>query len=97
LSFKQQKKESLGKAWEHFNTILDSSPNLALPDPILLQQFFMGLNRKTTKHLNTAVGGSFMHIVAEQGRNILMKILDDLPKEREKLLEEELQITEPEF
>jgi hypothetical protein len=82
LSFKQQKKESLGKAWERFNTILDSSPNLALPDPIL-QHFFMGLNRKTTKHLNTTAGGSFMHIAAEQGRNILMKILDDLPRERE--------------
>jgi hypothetical protein len=49
----------------------------------------MGLNKKTTKHLNTAARGSFMHITAEQGRNILMKILDDLPKEREKLLEEE--------
>jgi hypothetical protein len=36
LSYKQQKKESLGKAREHFNTILDSCPNLALLDPILL-------------------------------------------------------------
>jgi hypothetical protein len=45
----------------------------------------MGLNRKTTKHLNTTAGGSFMHITAEQGSNILIKILDDLPKEREKL------------
>jgi hypothetical protein len=96
LSFKQQKKESLGKAWECFNTILDSGPNLALPDPILLQHFFMGLNRKTTKHLNTTTRGSFMHITTEQGRNILMKILDDLPEDREKLLEEEPQIAEPE-
>jgi hypothetical protein len=38
-----------------------------------------------------------MHITAEQGSNILMKILDDLPEEREKLLEEEPQIAEPEF
>jgi hypothetical protein len=44
LSFKQQKKEFLCKAWERFNTILDSGPNLALLDPILLQYFFMGLN-----------------------------------------------------
>jgi hypothetical protein len=63
--------------------ILFTIPNLALSDPILLQYLFMGLNRKTTKHLNTTTGGSFMHITAEQGRNILMKILDDLPKERE--------------
>jgi 23S rRNA maturation mini-RNase III len=44
----------------------------------------MVLDRKTTKHLNTVAGGSFMHITAEQGRNILMKILDDLPEERER-------------
>jgi hypothetical protein len=57
----------------------------------------MGLNRKTIKHRNTAAGGWFLHITTEQGRNILMKILDDLPKEREKLLEKEPQIAEPEF
>jgi hypothetical protein len=46
LTFKQKEKESLGKAWECFNSPLNSSPNLAVPDPILLQHFFMGLNRK---------------------------------------------------
>jgi hypothetical protein len=30
-----------------------------------------------------------MHVSAEKGRSILMKILADLPEEREKLLEEE--------
>jgi hypothetical protein len=49
----------------------------------------MGLTRKTIEYLNMAVGGSFMHVSAEKGRSILMKILADLPKEREKLLEEE--------
>jgi hypothetical protein len=47
----------------------------------------MGLARKTIEHLNTALGGSFIHVSAEQGRIILMKILQDLPEEREKLLE----------
>jgi hypothetical protein len=54
----------------------------------------MGLTRKTIEYLNTAAGGSFMHISAEKGRSILMKILQDLPKEREKLLEEESQLAE---
>jgi hypothetical protein len=40
----------------------------------------MGLTRKTIEHLNTAIGGSFMHVPAEKGRSILMKILADLPK-----------------
>ena len=37
-----------------------------------------------------------MHVSAENGRSILTKILQDLPEEREKLLEEESQIAEPE-
>jgi hypothetical protein len=35
-----------------------------------------------------------MHVSAEKRRSILMKILQDLPEEREKLLEEESQIVE---
>jgi hypothetical protein len=37
-----------------------------------------------------------MHVSTGQGRSILTKILADLPKEREKLLEEESQLAEPE-
>ena len=96
LTFKQKKKESLSKAWERFNTLLNSGPDRTIPEPILLQHFFMGLTRKTIEYLNTAVGGSFMHVSAEKGRSILTKILQDLPEEREKLLEEESQLAKPE-
>jgi hypothetical protein len=54
----------------------------------------MGLTRKTIEYLNTAARGSFMHVSTEKGRSILTKILQDLPKEREKLLEEESQLVE---
>jgi hypothetical protein len=43
-----------------------------------------------------ALGGSFMHVSTEKRRSILTKILQDLPEEREKLLEEESQLAEPE-
>jgi len=50
----------------------------------------MGLNRKTTKLLNTASGGSFLHVSANAGRSILTKILEHIPEEEEdKPLEEE--------
>ena len=39
LSFKQKKKESLGTAWERFNTLINTSPYVAVQDPILLQHF----------------------------------------------------------
>jgi hypothetical protein len=36
-----------------------------------------------------------MHVSTEKGRTILTKILANLPKEREKMLEEESQIAKP--
>jgi hypothetical protein len=36
-----------------------------------------------------------MHITAEQAKDILIKIIDNLPEEDEKLLEEEPKIAEP--
>jgi hypothetical protein len=89
LTFKQKKKKSLAKACEHFNTLLNSGPNHTIPETVLLQHFFIGLTRKTIEYLNIAAGGSFMHVSTEQGRSILTKILQDLPEEREKLLDKE--------
>jgi hypothetical protein len=87
----------LGKAWERFNTLVDSGPNLSLAEPILLQHFFVGLNKKTIKHLNSSAGGLLIHITAEHAKDILMKIVDNLPEENEKLLEEETKIAKPEI
>jgi len=70
-------------AWEHFNTLIKTGPNLAFQDPILLQHFYVGLNRKTSRRRNTALGGSFLHVSANTGRIIITKILEDAPKEVE--------------
>ena len=57
----------------------------------------MGLDRKTSKCLNTASGGSFLQVSSNSGRSILTKILENTPEEVEKKpLEEESQIAEPE-
>ena len=77
-------------AWERFNTLIKTGPNLTIQDPILLQHFYMGLNRKTSRRLNTASEGSFLHVSANTGRSILTKILEDALEEVEdKPLEEE--------
>ena len=62
LAFRQKKKESLGMAWECFNALINIGPDLAMQDPILLQHFYMGLDRKTLKYLDTATGGSVLHV-----------------------------------
>ena len=83
--------------WECFNTLINSGPDHAIQDPIILQHFYMGLDRKTSKLLNTASGGSFLHVSASAERSILMKILENIPEEvEEKPLEEESQIAKPE-
>jgi len=77
-------------AWEHFNTLINTGPNLAIQDPILLQHFYVGLDRKTSKCLNMASGGSFLHVSTNSRRSILTKILENTPEEVEnKPLEDE--------
>ena len=85
-------------AWECFNALINTSPDFAIQDSILLQHFYMGLDRKTLKYLDTALGGLFFHVSANSRRSILTKILENTPKEVEKkLLEEESPIAKPEL
>jgi hypothetical protein len=46
--FLKKEKESLGATWAHFNDLVNSSPNLAIQDHMLLQHFYVGLNGDTT-------------------------------------------------
>ena len=48
LSFKQKEKESLGAAWACFNDLVNSGPDLAIQNHMLLQHFYMGLSGETT-------------------------------------------------
>ena len=56
LTFKQEEQESLGMAWDRFNALINTGPNLTIQDAILLQHFYMGLDRKTSKRLDTVSG-----------------------------------------
>jgi hypothetical protein len=52
----------------------------------------MGLNRETSKFLDIASGGSFLHVSANLGRSILDKVLENMPLPKaveDKLLEAE--------
>ena len=75
LSFKQKEKESLGTTWACFNDLVNSGPDLAIQDPMLLQYFYIGLNGETAQFLDTSSRGAFLHCSASEGR----KILDNTP------------------
>jgi hypothetical protein len=99
LSFTQESDESLIPAWERFDTLVRSSPSLSILDPILLQYFYMGLNRETTTFLNLASNGSFLHTPATKARELSLNLSQITPTYEAKPPQElvEKQIAEPEF
>jgi len=82
IGFKQLDNESLGKAWDHFDGFVNSGPNLALSEPMLLQHFFLGLNDINQEYLNSASGGPFMHITIDYAKTIFINISNDLPEDK---------------
>ena len=79
LNFKQREKESLGASWACLMDLYSSGPDLALPEPILLQHFYLGLSDKSTQFLDIALGGAFLHLPISEGRAILETILENSP------------------
>ena len=105
VSFKQKEKESLGASWAYFLDLSTSSPNLALPDPMILQHFYVALSKDSTQFLDITSGGAFLHLSTSKGRTILNKILentpytsarDEIPKEEKESIpkQEEISIAE---
>ena len=82
IGFKQLDNESLGKAWDHFDGFVNSRPNLALSEPMLLQHFFLRLNDINQEYLNSASGGPFMHITIDYAKTIFINISNDLPEDK---------------
>jgi hypothetical protein len=79
LNFKQREKESLGVAWARLMDLYSSGPNLAIPKPILLQHFYLGLSEKSAQFLDIVSGGAFLHLPISEGRAILDTILENSP------------------
>ena len=48
LTFKQKEIESLGASWDRFNSLITTGPDLAIPDLMFLQHFYMGLSKDST-------------------------------------------------
>jgi hypothetical protein len=92
ISFKQGYNEYMSSSWERFELLSKSKPDLSLQDHILLQHFYIGLNRESRAYLNTSSHGSFIHLTSSGARTVVDNILastNDGPEE-EKTLEEEI-------
>jgi hypothetical protein len=69
-TFCQSEKESIGAAWARFFSLAQSSPDLSLPDHLLLQHLYKGLSKENAQYLKITAGGSFTHKTpAEEGKS----------------------------
>jgi hypothetical protein len=74
LSFTQKYNESLVVVWECFDNLVRSGLSLSILDPVLIENFYIGLDGKTSSFLNSASNGSFLHTSAPAARELLLKI-----------------------
>ena len=65
-----------------FDGSLSYGPDLAIPEPILLQYFYLGLSEKSTQFLDITSGGAFLHLSDSEGKAILDTILEKLSLHR---------------
>ena len=77
LDFHQDEKETLGTAWARFTQLTHSSPDLSIPDHVLLQHFWLGLNNETAQQLDITTGGSFAYETTSEGMALLDRILEN--------------------
>ena len=49
---------------------------MSLPEHLLLQHFYAGLDKESALHLDLTSGGSFAHLTPTEGREVLNTILD---------------------
>ena len=76
LNFEQYEKESIGAAWARFSMLIHSSPDLSLPDGILLHLFCLGLDMESDLCLDMTTGGCFTHKTVTEQVTFLEHFID---------------------
>ena len=72
LAFRQDEKETLGTAWARFSQLTHAGPDLSIPDHVMLQHFWLGLNNNTAQQLDITAGGSFAYKTTSEGVKLLI-------------------------
>jgi hypothetical protein len=79
LNFRQLEEESLSTSCDLFNELIITGLYLPIPDPILLQHFYIGLSKDSRESLDLASRGAFLHLSASEVRYVLNKICKKTP------------------
>jgi hypothetical protein len=62
--------------WHRFAYLVETCPVLGLPDPVLLQHFWVGLLKDSAMRLDALSGGAFVFLEPKSGKEILGEIQD---------------------
>ena len=76
LDFEQYEKESITAAQVRFSILIHFSPDLSLPDGVLLCLFCSGLDMESDLCLDMTIGGRFTHKPMIEQVTFLEKFLD---------------------
>jgi hypothetical protein len=76
FDFEQYEKESIGAAWARFSMLIHASPDLSLPDGILLRLFCLGINTHADPCLDMIVRGHFTHKPMTEQVKFLVNFLE---------------------
>jgi hypothetical protein len=79
-NFQQKEKETIGAAWDIFSILMRYSPDLFIPNHVLLQHFWLGLSKESALQLDIAARGSFTHKTTVEGEALLDLILENTPR-----------------
>jgi hypothetical protein len=71
LNLEQGEEESLGMVWNHFAFSTEDCPVQHVLDWMLLHHFWYGLWKDNAMRLNALFGGSFVHLDAAEGKEIV--------------------------
>ena len=70
-SFNQFEGESLYEAWERFRDLLRRCPHHGLPEWLIVQTFYNGLNLGTKTNIDAAAGGALMGKSPEEAQELI--------------------------
>ena len=64
-------------AWARFSQLTHAGPDMSIPDHVLLQHFWLGLNNEIALRLDITAGGSFAYKTTSEGMTLLDRILEN--------------------
>jgi len=91
--FQQNEEETIGVAWTRLSLLVKPGPILSIPNFVLLQHLYSGLDDDSTYYLDLTAGGSFSDKTPTEGMEILDRITKNnsfMPKSRPSREEREL-------